>query len=157
VPGKLFEPMQRDLKLTKAFWKQVFDNAGDLQCIYSGQTMHKGDYSLDHFLPWRFVTHDLIWNIIPTPRNVNSSKSDTLPDFELYFEPFAEMQYKAIQSLASKAKIPEEYSLLFNASSTAEIHGLPFSNFQETLRAAIAPQIQIATNMGFAGHWSYAK
>lgn len=38
----------------------------------------------------------------------------------------------------------------------SEIQGLSYENFREKLYDTIAPQFQIATNMGFAGHWCYA-
>lgn len=159
IPNKLFEPLQRDLKRAKAFWALVIENIGALPCIYSGKNMQKGDFSLDHFLPWRFVTHDLLWNIIPTPKNINSAKSDNLPDLALYFAPFAEMQYQAVQIVAksSKANLLEDYTLLLKAGSIVDIQSLPFDGFRDILYAAVAPQIQIATNMGFVSQWSYAK
>jgi len=159
IPNKLFEPLQRDLKRAKAFWTLVIENAGTLPCIYSGQNLQRGDYSLDHFLPWRFVGHDLLWNIIPTSKSINSAKSDNLPDLALYFAPFAEMQYKAIQAVATSPKVSllEDYAMLLKASSVIEIQNLSFGDFRDTLLAAIAPQVQIATNMGFAAQWSYSK
>jgi hypothetical protein len=85
IAGKLFEPEQRDLSTCRKFWRQAFDQLGKIQCIYSGVEMEKSAFSLDHFLPWSFVTHDLMWNIIPTTKSVNSAKSDCLPDWSLYF------------------------------------------------------------------------
>ena len=158
IPNKLFEPEQRDLNQARSFWRLVFDMLGGLTCIYSGQVMQKGGFSLDHFLPWRFVAHDLLWNIIPTPRNVNSAKSDNLPDLNRYFDPFALLQYNAIQTVATsiKAHLLEDHILLLGVSSIAELQGLSFQNFRERLHDIISPQFQIATNMGFSGHWSYA-
>ncbi|MFO7585650.1 MAG: HNH endonuclease domain-containing protein [Anaerolineales bacterium] len=46
--------------------------------------LYKGAYSLDHFLPWRYVAHDLLWNILPASKSVNSSKSDSLPHLPRY-------------------------------------------------------------------------
>ena len=159
IPNKLFEPLQRDLKRAKAFWTLVVESAGSLPCIYSGQNMQRGDYSLDHFLPWRFVGHDLLWNIIPTSKNINSAKSDNLPDLALYFAPFVEMQYKAVQAVAASPKVSllEDYAILLKASSVIEIQNLSFGDFRNTLLSVIAPQVQIAINMGFASQWSYPK
>ena len=84
--------------------------------------MHKRHFSLDHFLPWRFVAHDLLWNIIPAPGDVNSTKSDNLPNIELYFNSFARLQYEALQAVASprKEKPLEDYTLLFKQDAVAE-------------------------------------
>jgi len=158
IPNKLFKPEQRDLNRARAFWKLVFDKFGKLTCIYSGRSMDKNGFSLDHFLPWRFVAHDLLWNIIPTPKSVNSAKSDYLPDMNRYFEPFAQLQYGAIQTIASstKTKLLEDHILLLGLSSIAEIQGFSFQKFLEKMHDTMSPQFQIATNMGFSDHWNYA-
>jgi hypothetical protein len=44
------------------------------------------DYDLDHFLPWSFVTHDLIWNLTPAPRSINIQKSAAVPKLALYLQ-----------------------------------------------------------------------
>ncbi len=158
IAGKLFEPQERDLKQAKAFWNNVLQQIGQVNCIYSGQTMRKGDFSLDHFLPWRFVTHDLLWNIIPTPKAVNSAKSDNLPDFSLYFDPFVVLQHQAVQLGAQTLQITkplEDYVLLFRVSSAADLRAMAFQSFRDTLYQAIAPQMQIAVNMGFSTGWKY--
>ena len=157
IAGKLFEPEQRDLKQARNFWRLAFDQLGAIDCIYSGQTMRKDDFSLDHFLPWRFVTHDLLWNIIPTPKNVNSAKSDNLPSVDAYFAPFAELQYTAFQAVAKlrKQKLLEDYVLLFKKEDVGEVKALSSDQFTALLHDTIAPQIQIARNMGFTADWSY--
>jgi hypothetical protein len=99
----------------------------------------------------------LLWNIIPTPKGVNSTKSDNLPDIDRYFDPFAQLQFRAVQIIASSERINllEDHTVLLGVSSTAEIQALTFERFREKLYNTIAPQIQIATNMGFSGQWSY--
>lgn len=158
LAGKLFEPEQRDLSKCRQFWRAAFDEIGTLKCIYSGIEVGKSAFSLDHFLPWSFVTHDQMWNIVPTLRSVNSAKSDSLPDWSLYFGPFAELQYKAFQAVATSTKnnkLLEDYVLLFNKSSVQEIKEKPFADFLSTLNDALAPQIQIAKNMGFTHSWRF--
>lgn len=157
VSSKLFEPEQRDLKQARAFWNMVFDRLGALTCIYSGQAMQKGSFSLDHFLPWRFVAHDLLWNIIPAPKAINSAKSDNLPDLTRYFDSFARLQYEALKAVVApqRARLFEDYVLLLRVDSVAEIQSLPFGQFRVALYDVIAPQIQIAVNMGFTPQWGY--
>ncbi|MBP7042333.1 MAG: HNH endonuclease [Chloroflexi bacterium] len=157
IAAKLFEPETRNLNASRRFWQQAFDAMGTICCIYSGQAMSKAAFSLDHFLPWSFVAHDLLWNLIPTPKNVNSAKSDQLPDFALHFGPFARLQYDAFQAIATpqKERALEDYVLLFKRPSIRDIQTMPFDDFQQTLRDTIAPQIQIARNMGFTADWRY--
>ena len=163
IAGKLFEPEQRDLSTCRRYWRQAFTQLGRVRCIYSGIEMEQSAFSLDHFLPWRFVTHDLLWNIIPTPLTINATKSDQLPDWGLYFEPFARLQYTAFQAVATtetmtirkRDRLLEDYLPLFNQSSIQTIAALPFPDFRQTLNNTLAPQIQIARNMGFLSDWRY--
>src|SRR5262249_26776775 len=92
IARKIFEPKQRELKQARIFWDMVFNQLELIQCIYSNQVIQKNQFSLDHFLPWSFVTHDSLWNIIPTQKSVNSAKGDNLPDMKLYFDSFAQLQ-----------------------------------------------------------------
>ena len=47
---------------------------------------------MEHFIPYSFVSHDLIWNLIPADKKFNNSKSDKLPSLNKYFEPFFILQ-----------------------------------------------------------------
>lgn len=51
--------------------------------------------SVDHFIPWSFVLHDQLWNLIPTFKNINSSKSNKLPDLDAHIEKYCSLQYDA--------------------------------------------------------------
>ena len=157
IPNKLIEPSQRDLKRAREFWGIAFGKLEQVQCVYSGLEMNKEQFSLDHFLPWRFVAHDLLWNIIPAPKNINSSKSDNLPDVEKYFDLFSKLQHQAVKivSVSEKSNLVEDYVLLMKASSAKELGSISLSNFRDLLYDTIAPQIQIAVNMGFSAHWRY--
>jgi len=157
IPNKLIEPSQRDLKQAREFWGIAFEKLKSIRCVYSGNEMDREQFSLDHFLPWRFVAHDLLWNIVPSPKNVNSAKSDNLPDIEKYFERFAKVQYEAVQIAAQmgKSNLLEDHLLLTKANSTDELGNISFVNFRNTLYDTISPQFQIAANMGFSSHWIY--
>lgn len=159
IAGKLFEPQARNLRQARTFWKIVLEQSEQLICLYTGQPVTKEDFTLDHFLPWRFVAHDQLWNIVPVTKSANSAKGDSLPDLALYFDPFANIQYRALQIVgraAGATRLLEDYALLFKAGSLSELHNLTFSRFREALYAVIAPQMQIAANMGFATGWRYS-
>ncbi len=66
IARKLFMPSKRDsLKSQTNYWSQVLTHQ-QLRCIYSGQPLTPQRFSLDHYLPWSFVAHDQLWNLIPT-------------------------------------------------------------------------------------------
>jgi hypothetical protein len=98
-----------------------------------------------------------LWNIIPTPKRVNSAKNDQLPDLRRYFDSFAHLQHGAFQAVAAlnKERLLEDYVLLFRKESVAEVQALSFEAFKGVLQDTVAPQIQIARNMGFSANWRY--
>jgi hypothetical protein len=157
IASKLAEPEARNLRRARHFWQAAQAQLGPLPCIYSGETLADST-SLDHFLPWRFVAHDLLWNITPTSRPINSAKNDQLPDFARYFEPFAALQFDAVQAVArqGKAALLEDHILLLKTASLAAVQALPYAAFRRTLEETLAPQMQIARTMGFVDGWRYA-
>ena len=148
---KLGKPAERDLKLAGRFWKGYLAENPDLRCIYSGQIITTANLSLDHFLPWSFVAHDQLWNIIPTPKSVNSAKNDWLPSLNLYFDAYAKLQYSGFSFYIGKnnQKILEDYHVLF-AQNIETIQQQSFSEFKERLSRQILPQLQTAQNLGFS-------
>ncbi|MFZ5515370.1 MAG: HNH endonuclease domain-containing protein [Candidatus Zhuqueibacterota bacterium] len=159
IAGKLFQPKKRDLIKAKRYWNIVFNITKTINCIYSKESIGTENLSLDHFLPWRFVTHDLNWNIIPTTKKVNSAKGDFLPNMKLYFDDFAKLQYEGFQIISSieKPKLLEDYSILFKENNIENIRALSYNDFKTKLFDTISPQIQIAQNMGFHSNWIYQK
>lgn len=160
IASKLFEPQRRDLRNAKSFWKTFLKQTGQISCIYSDQIIQDEDFSLDHFIPWRFVAHDLLWNIIPTPKSVNSAKSDNLPDYLLYFDSFAELQHQAVKIVSKtsqNSKMLEDHILLFKVDNLKDFQTMNFHHFRKTMHNVMAPQFQIAINMGFSSEWKYSK
>lgn len=160
IASKLFEPQRRDLRIAKSFWKTYLKQTGYISCIYSDQVIREDEFSLDHFMPWRFVAHDLLWNIIPTPKSVNSAKSDSLPDYLKYFDSFAKLQHQAVRFLAKtpqNAKLLEDHILLFKTETMGDFQTMDFKLFRNTMHNIIGPQFQIAINMGFPSDWKYSK
>ncbi len=150
---KLQKPTERDLKAANRFWKDYLAANPDATCIYSGQIITEENLSLDHFLPWSYVVHDQLWNIIPTPKNINSAKSDRLPSLEAYFEGFSILQYQAVQFYLKKGHqlLPEDYTYLFREN----LHEMSLETFQDVLRKQITPQWQTAQNLGFPHPFIY--
>lgn len=151
VPGlssKIFKPDIDDRNLSSAtkFWKTFLSKTYDYQCIYSGFSLTTENFSLDHFLPWSFVVHNHFWNLIPTPKNINSSKGNWLPDWT-YFPKFAHNQYQIFRFYfqLDKKKELEDYfvSIVPNEQLVSQ------EEFTQRLEQQILPQYQIAKNMGF--------
>ncbi len=156
ISEKLERPVNRNFNAAKPFWKTYLEHHPEMKCIYSGQPITRDNISLDHYLPFSYVAHDQIWNLIPTTKSVNSAKSDLLPDTNLYFDKFAQLQYDAFRFHAEsgQAKKLEDYSLLFR-ESTATIQESSSEWFRERLSQAVLPQLQTAKNMGFSSPFVY--
>ena len=41
--------------------------------------MRPKNFQLDHYLPWSFVGHDRLWNLVPVSAEANRQKGDRLP------------------------------------------------------------------------------
>ena len=162
VPGiinKIHPPAQRDLSSARAFWmsvREAFSNSGTIsnfQDIYSERQLSEA-FSIDHFLPWSFIVHDLIWNLIPVEPATNSSKRDTLPNFDLYIPRLAKLHYNAIKTANIRPRIFEEYVECFK-QEPAGVLSLRESEIETKYREVILPQAQIAINLGFEAGWRY--
>lgn len=87
--SKLLPQDKRSSLSTQHKYFKAFIHESNLQItnIYTHQPLTmKDDFALDHFLPWSFVHHDLIWNLTPISQQLNSSKSNQLPPSELIFK-----------------------------------------------------------------------
>lgn len=144
IPNKLLRPDKRNslLKHKRDFWDIVMKETGPINCIYTKKKLEIGLYAVEHFIPFQFVSHDLMWNLIPADPSFNSSKSDKLPPLDLYFDDFYLLQKEAVLIVNSKnMKNPflEDYLNFF--------HDLNFS--KDKYREHIEPLIKIAHNNGF--------
>ncbi len=151
IPNKLIKPALRSnlIKQRTQFWDIVMRELGKVECIYTRNPLTIGNYAVEHFIPYNFVSHNLIWNLIPADKSFNCSKSDKLPPMDKYFNSFFLLQEKAIKIMRVKeprSKFLEEYLTIF--SDLDEVNGI--SNFtQQKFRDRIEPLITIASNNGF--------
>ena len=160
VPGvvnKLRAPSARQLTAAHKFWRLArieFGKSGRrerFQDIYSERLL--GDaFTIDHFLPWSFVAHDQLWNLAPVEGTTNSSKNDILPDLDLYLPRLARLHFDAIQAASRHPKMLEDYTDCFKLD-TAGLLALGESGLTAKYREVMAPQSQIAINLGFQSGW----
>lgn len=158
IQEKLFAPKMRDLSTARKYWRDYLEYNFDTRCIYSQKVITDTNWAIDHFLPWSFAAHDQLWNLIPTPRSVNSIKSDYIPS-EKYLSEFCKIQFNAFHffsKMNKKSQILEDYSIIFN-NTVNSILKISVQEFTKKLINNFKPLIQIATNMGFEGKWEYKK
>jgi hypothetical protein len=144
IPNKLIkQPVRKALTEQRRFWDIVLGELGSVDCIYTNKKLIIGDYAVEHFLPYAFVAHDLMWNLIPADRSFNSSKSDKLPPLDTYFKPYFDLQRSAlevIQHKAPKHKFLEDYLTIVPDISLFE---------QQRVFEQLQPMSTIARNNGF--------
>lgn len=146
IPNKLIKPAQRSslIKQRKQFWDLVLQELGSVNCIYTGKVLTIDNYAVEHFVPYSFVSHDLIWNLIPADKAFNCSKRDKLPPLEKYFNSFFALQKEAVSIV--KIKKPNNRWLEDYLSIFPDLD----DNFtKEKFRDRIQPLITIASNNGF--------
>ena len=156
IPNKLIRPEVRN-SLTKQhnYWDMVMNIGGPIRCIYTNMELHPGNYDLDHFIPWSFVSHDLLWNLIPSDGSINSSKSNNLPDLKIYLPRLAKLQHHSLQIMLRANKEPKVMEDFVSLGYTAkELANMDDDHFREIYERTFNPISQIALNMGFET-WKY--
>jgi hypothetical protein len=159
VVNKLRAPSERNLNAAKEFWREARHGlhqegrANDFIDIYTDEELGE-KFSIDHFLPWSFVAHDLLWNLVPVDKAVNSSKGNTLPDLHKYLPGFARLHQAAIHANRKKPRLLEQYLDCFQVDNKGLL-ALGEKEFLAKYRSVIVPQSQLAINQGFAHGWRF--
>lgn len=163
VPGiadKLYPPQERKLDKVKKYWKLLL-TLQPIQEIYGHNLLDSNDISIDHFVPWSFVAHDELWNLHPTTKSINSSKSNHLPDWDTYFTELAKEEYNAYDLLWKNETVHAEFEKcakdhLNNMEIRYRLYqeGQDFPMFCRQLESVIQPVYQSAQNCGF-DRWIY--
>ena len=156
ISNKLIRPdVRNSLAKQHEYWDMVMEIGGPIHCIYTNKLLHPKDYDLDHFIPWSFVTHDLLWNLIPSDGSINSSKNNKLPELDLYLPKLAAIQQHALQTAINFNKPPKVLEDYISLGYTArELADMSSEQFREVYNKTFNPISQIATNMGFET-WKY--
>ncbi len=164
VPGiadKLNAPLSRDIGRVRNYWKVIIEHRPEITDIYGHFNLAEESISVDHFVPWQYVAHDELWNLHPTTKSINSSKSNGLPDWDLYFQPLYELEYISYRMSRNDSEVGKAFANvakyhLNNPDITGSLYcdGLTESQFGERLRNVIYPVYLSAKNNGFLT-WKY--
>ena len=164
VPGiadKLYPPQERNLKRVIQYWKLITE-LQPVKEIYGNNIITPQQMSIDHFVPWSYVAHDEFWNLHPTTKSINSSKSNHLADWETYFIGLANLQYESYQMMWQCEAVRKEFDKcarehLNNEEIEYRLYrqeGLEREPFANMLADIIRPVYNAAQNSGF-GRWIY--
>ncbi|MGH1393531.1 MAG: HNH endonuclease domain-containing protein [Trichormus sp.] len=158
VVNKLFMPQERDsLGNQTKYWKTILEHR-EIECIYSKIKLNKNEISLDHYLPWSFVAHDQLWNLIPTTKSVNSSKSNNLPS-EAYFCDFVSLQHLGLtiykQNVSQTKWLNDIESFVAELKVDQPDDLLNLEILINVYTKTVQPLISLATLQGFSPNWVY--
>lgn len=164
VPGiadKLEARASRDIDRVRKYWRLIIQIEPTLRDIYGEIALENENISIDHFVPWQYVAHDELWNLHPTTKSINSSKSNSLPSWKLYFNSLGELEYRAYELKAQNELIAHEFWKiapyhLNNQEIRNQLYedGLDKSSFIGRLEHVIKPVYEAAQMSGFK-EWEY--
>jgi hypothetical protein len=159
LANKLFPPeRRRGLTHQTTYWRTVLaqPEGAALCCIYSGEPLVGAVIALDHYLPWSFVVHDQLWNLVPVVPAVNSAKSNRLPDAR-YLEPFMRFQHRGLE--IAQAVLPARTFGGYAEAFIADLHLpdeaalLDYGQLEAAYQRHLPPLLSLAGNQGFVGAW----
>lgn len=163
VPGisnKIYPPLERNLTAATKYWKYMIQRR-PVPDIYTCDVLSTKGLSIDHFVPWSYVASDELWNLIPTAKAVNSSKSNNLPDWSIYFSRLAKAEYDAYLLVEKDTKAKELFEKCAKENlNNEEIRyrlyqpGQTQQHFTRQLEEILLPIYDSARNMGFK-EWVY--
>lgn len=166
VPGiadKIEAPRDRDIERVRKYWKVIIQIDPSLRDIYGDVSLSEQVISVDHFVPWQYVAHDELWNLHPTTKNINSSKSNLLPKWNPYFDRLGELEYRAYVMRSRYDAVSREFKKcalyhLNNQEIRNQLYedGLSAPRFKERLAHVIRPVYESAVNCGFK-EWHYDR
>lgn len=160
IPGivnKIFMPQQRgSLSNQTKYWRLVLQHQA-VSCIYSGQPLSLDKIALDHYIPWSFVAHDQIWNLIPVVPEVNSSKSNNLPAKQ-YLKAFVAIQHLGLT--ISHDNLGEKAWGNYIEPFIGDLKMIPedllnLERLENAYTATVTPLMTLAENQGFSSNWIY--
>ena len=166
VPGiadKLEPPQERKLEKVKKYWKTIL-SVEPIHEIYDDSLLTEKDVSIDHFVPWSYVAHDEFWNLSPTTKAINSSKSNYLPSWNAYFPKLARLEYQSYRLIWEYDSIHKEFEKCAKEHINNEDvrnrlyrEGMQFEEFFKELERVVRPIYLSAHECGFNWDWEYKR
>ena len=141
------------------YWKA----GGEIRCIYSGEVLRAENFAVDHYVPWDYIAHDSLWNLIPTKPEVNSAKSNLLPNDD-YFPEFVKTQRLALSTFCDSGR-PEWKPLMESYFVDLRLRHMPtigepapaLDDLQSAYSLVTLPMLRLAENCGYRPGWKWAK
>lgn len=169
IPNKLYPPGERqDITRARKYWKEVARKASaqgkPLVDIYGKNPLAPTQIAIDHFIPWSYLAHDELWNLIPTTRTINSSKGNHLPMWSTYIDNLCKQEYQAYQIGNNDETIRKLFEECKNFHINDERireglyrEGKTETEFSKELKDILFPVYESARKAGFNEGWIWTK
>ncbi len=153
-----FPILRENLANQRTYWDIVLGQE-KLKCIYSGAVLDIADYQLDHFIPWTYVCHNQLWNLMPVSSHANLSKSNNLPSKQ-YINEFISTQYLGL--VVSQAHLKRSDWKKYTNPFVADLRLTQFSEknvdqneLSNAYTQTIESMLLMAERNGFKAGWVY--
>lgn len=169
IPNKLYPPGERqDITRAREYWKEVARKASvqgnPLVDIYGKNPLTPTQIAIDHFIPWSYLAHDELWNLIPTTKAINSSKGNHLPMWSTYIDNLCKQEYQAYQIGNNDETICKLFEKCKNFHINDERireglyrEGKTETEFSNELKDILFPAYESAKKAGFNEGWIWTK
>ena len=151
-------PARRLLTVQTKYWKTVFAGLDEPpRCIYSDLPLELDSFALDHFLPWTFVCHDALWNLVPVSPAANALKSNRLPDIS-YVSMLATTHHRGLLSARRTMKAQAWTSAIspfIGDLRIPEDQMLDYAVILDAYQRSVGAQLDIARGIGFKPGWKF--
>lgn len=150
ISSKLEPPIERNMSAVKREFEKLFIKRPDLKkCLYTNDSIDV--ISHDHFLPFSFFGSDPIYNFVPTSKSLNSSKSNSIPSFDHYFDMFSNFQWDFFNQLVKNEK--SNNSLIEIQNDLKVEQNCDQSLFKERILDFYKPLYLSSKHQGFNQDW----
>lgn len=163
ISNKLFPQIRRGALASQTkYWQKILEYTDEINCIYSNRPLRAySKLSLDHYLPWSFVAHDQIWNLVPTFSDVNSSKSKIIPS-SVYFDSFVRVHHLGLKIWKEKMSKDKTWNRFIDMYiSDLRLHTkddlTDFEKLSKAYNSTFQPLLSLATSLGFEAGWNYSQ
>lgn len=151
VINKLTKPEARSsLSFQRQVWRTYLESRV-IPCVYTSNPISVDDFSLDHIIPWSFVCHDYLWNLVPTPKSANSSKGTKLPS-QGQIQTISGIQFHFLEEVnknfprVQKKRVFEEF---MNELKLDERELLNWKRFKSSYEDSLGALKDVARHNGF--------
>lgn len=144
----------RNLQKVRKLWNCIADVV-PVYDYFSRKLISDEDFEIDHFIPWSYVSHNELWNLMPLEQSMNSEKNNKLPEWSC-FKDFATNQfllnnciykYPKIKAVFDECKADHLKAIW--AQEKLYVYGININEFKTVLFKQLRPLYDSSNNLGY--------